>query len=118
MSMVTRIQTIAISLTPKEERRIHHHLEQMERRLTRYPEPITTLMITAREADHRVTAELRVQLGHLGGHLLSHEEGDTADSAVRRAVEDIQRQIERLHATHSGEATYGVPSRREPPTAN
>ena len=102
MTMVRRIQTHAISLAEVENRRIQHHLDRLERRLQRYPEPIATLVVTAQQSGRRITADLRVQLGHLGEHLISHEHSDTADSAVRLATEDIERQVERLQATHAG----------------
>jgi hypothetical protein len=39
---------------------------------------------------------------------------ETADRAVHLAVRDVERQLERRHATQRGEPTYGVPSRRLP----
>ena len=115
MAMVIRLQTHALTLTEQEEQRIRRQLAHLEQRLGRYPSPITTLVISAHEAERRITADLRVQLGHLGEHLVAHEDGETAANAARLAVEEVERQIERLHATLAGEATYGVPSRREPP---
>jgi hypothetical protein len=58
--------------------------------------------------------DLRVQLGPLGAHLVSHQRAGTTAHAVRLAVEDVERQLERRHADQRGEASFGVPSRREP----
>ena len=62
----------------------------------------------------RVTADLRVQLGPLAAHLISHQAAESADLAARLAVEDVERQLERRLAKQRGQPTYSVPSRRLP----
>jgi hypothetical protein len=61
-----------------------------------------------------VAVDLRLELGPLGSHLISHQAAETADRAVRLAVEDVERQLERQLAVQRGEPSFGVPSRREP----
>lgn len=55
-----------------------------------------------------------MKLSPLGSHLISHQGAETVDRAVRIAVEDVERQLEREHAMQRGEPSFGVPSRRLP----
>jgi hypothetical protein len=73
-------------------------------------------MLTRHRDQRQVEVDLRVQLGTLGSHLISHQGAETVDRAVRLAVEDVERQLERQHAVQRGEPSFGVPSRRLPST--
>ena len=103
-----------LTLTPDEQRRIEHQLEALERRLVHHPEPTVKLEIELHPDQRQLGADLRLQLGPLGPHLISHQSAETADRAVRLAVEDLERQLERRLARQRGEPTFGVPSRRLP----
>jgi ribosome-associated translation inhibitor RaiA len=103
-----------VSLSAADERRLQHQLDGLERRLVHHPEPTAVLVLTGHGRQRRVEAELRVQLGPLGGHLISHQQAETVDRAVHLAIADVERQLERQHAAQSGEPSFGVPSRRQP----
>jgi ribosome-associated translation inhibitor RaiA len=110
----TTVRTTGLTLTKIDERRVQHHLDGLERRLVHHPEPTAVLVLTGFTNQRRVEADLRVQLGPLGGHLISHQQAETVDRAVRLAMADVERQLERQHAAQSGEPSFGVPSRRLP----
>ena len=97
-----------------EETHIRRQLEKLGKRLTHFPEPSADVVLKQQHGQQRVDVALRVELGPLGNHLISHQWGKTADHAVRLAVADVERQLERRLAKQRGEHTYGVPSRREP----
>lgn len=78
------------------------------------PEPKAVLVLTKHSAQRRVEADLRVQVGPLGSHLVSHQAAQTPDQAVHLAVTDIERQLDRQLATMRGDPSFGVPSRRLP----
>jgi ribosome-associated translation inhibitor RaiA len=106
------LQTGHAALTDAEERRLERRFQALDRRLAHFPNPVARLKLTDHREQRRVQADLRVQLGPLGGHLISHQSGDTVDHAVRLAIEDVERQLERRLAMQRGEPSYGVPSRR------
>jgi ribosome-associated translation inhibitor RaiA len=112
MPLSTRVETHGFNLTPVDERRIEHGLHALERRLSKRPDPSAILVLTHFPARRVVEADLRVQLGPLGAHLIARETAETADHATRRAIEEVERQLERRVAIQRGEPTYGVPSRR------
>jgi ribosome-associated translation inhibitor RaiA len=114
MTLETKLQLEGVALTEAEERRIIKRLQALERRLINRPEPLATLILRQHGAQRQVEANLRVRLGPLGPHLMSHQAAETADRAVRLAVEQVERQLERRQATQRGEPAYGVPSRRLP----
>lgn len=114
MALETSLELRDLALDEGEEQRIYRHLRSLERRLTKRPAPRAVLLLKGHAAQRRVEADLRLQVGPLGSHLISHQWGETAGQAVRLAVEDVQRQLERLVATQRGEPTFGVPSRRLP----
>lgn len=116
MALNTTLTLKNLVLDKTEERRIRRHLEQLERRLVHHPDPEATLVLESFPARRQVEVDLRVQLGPLGSHLISHQVAETPDHAVRLAVEDVERQLERRLAQQRGEPTYGVPSRRLPET--
>ena len=112
MPLTTRIETHDLTLSPTDERRIEHRLEVLARRLAKRPAPTAVLTLTYLEDRRVVEADLRVQLGPLGAHLVAHEAAATPDHAARLAVEQVERQLERQVAAQRGEPAYGVPSRR------
>jgi ribosome-associated translation inhibitor RaiA len=108
------LKTHNFELPQAEERRIYGQLRALERRLMQHPDPRAVLQLTPHEAQREVEADLRVQLSPLGSHLVSHQSAETASHAVRLAVADIERQLERHHAKQRGEPSFGVVSRRAP----
>jgi ribosome-associated translation inhibitor RaiA len=114
MTLQRTIETRRCALNAAEQGRIDRQLGILERRLVNYAEPVATLILEEHEAQRRVTADLRLELGHRAATLISHQSAETADVAVRLAVDDIARQLERRLAKQRGQPTYGVPSRREP----
>jgi ribosome-associated translation inhibitor RaiA len=108
------LETHDCPLGPDEERHIRHHLERLGQRLTHFPEPLASVHLKRHELQRQVEVDLRVELGPLGAHLISHQSAETAVHAVRLAVEDVERQLERRLAKQRGEHSYGVPSRRLP----
>ena len=71
-------------------------------------------MVTPHGLQRQCEVDLRLQLGPLGPHLVSHQTAETVEAAVRQAVSDIERQLERRLARQRGEPAYGVPSRSLP----
>lgn len=114
MTLDTTLRTHGITLTDAERRRIDHHLAVLDRRLQHRPSPTAILVLEEHRGRRQIEADLRVQLGPLGDHVVSHQSAETADRAVRLAVEDVERQLERKTAGQRGESTFGVPSRRLP----
>lgn len=114
MALTITMNTADVALSDAERRHITQQLRALERRLVHHPDPSAALVFTSHLARRQVAVALRVQLGPLGSHLVSHQAAETADHAVRVAVEDIERQLERHHAMQRGEPAFGVPSRREP----
>lgn len=101
-------------LSPDQEARITRQLEDLGHRLDRFPEPMADLRLELHREQRRVTADLRLQLGPSGQHLVSHQAAETADQAALLATTDIERQLERELSAMRREHTYGVPSRRLP----
>lgn len=114
MAMEIVLKTGELELTSTEEERVRHQLASLERRLIHHPAPQAMLHIVAHRAQRQMEVDLRVQLEPHGIALISHQTAETADRAVRLAVEDVERQLERRHAEQRGEPAYGVVSRREP----
>jgi ribosome-associated translation inhibitor RaiA len=114
MTLETTLRTHGMTLTDAERQRIDHHLAALDRRLTHRPSPTAVLVLEEHRNRRQIEANLRVQVGPLGDHLVSHQTAETVDRAVRLAVEDVERQIERKVAGQRGEPTFGVPSRRLP----
>jgi ribosome-associated translation inhibitor RaiA len=112
MALTITLEDHDCPLGPDDERRIRHHLKRLGRRLTHFPEPIATVVLKRHLQQRQVEVSLRVELGPLGEHLVSHQTAETAPHAVRLAVEDLERQLERRLAKQRGEHTFGVPSRR------
>ena len=114
MTLGITLETHDCPLSADEERHIRHHLERLGERLSHFPEPMATVVLKRHELQRQVEVALRVELGPLGEHLISHQAGETPIHAVRLAVEDVERQLERRLSQKRGEHTYGVPSRRLP----
>jgi ribosome-associated translation inhibitor RaiA len=106
------VKTVGVSLTGAQSRRIEHQLDALERRLVNHPDPKAFVVVSHHGTQPEIGLDLRVQVGPLGQHLISHQRAETVDRAIRLAVTDVERQLERRHAQQSGEPTYGVPSRR------
>ncbi len=113
MALEKKVETRNMVLTAVDQRRIEHQLQLLEQRLTHYPEPMVTVMLTPHPAQRQTQVDLRVQLGPEGAHLISHQAAETVDRAVALAIDDVLRQQERHHSALLHEASYGVPSRRE-----
>jgi ribosome-associated translation inhibitor RaiA len=114
MSLTTQCKTHDLVLTGRQRQRVEHHLERLAKRLAQRPAPHAKLLITRHAAPRTIQVDLQVELGRLGSSLISHQSGDTVEQAVRRAVADAERQLERLQAAQRAEHTFGVPSRRLP----
>jgi len=114
MMLETKLDTNGMRLDAVVERRIRHHLEALGRRLAKRAAPVAVLVLRERMGARAVEAHLRLQLEPLGVHLVAHQAAETPDRAVRLAVEDVQRQLERHTSGQRAEHTFGVPSRRLP----
>ena len=114
MALKQTVATRRCPLSATEQGRIDRQFEKLARRLVHHSEPVATLVLEGYEAQRRVTADLRLEFGHRASTLVSHQSAETADLAVRLAVEDVERQLERRLAKQRGESAFGVPSRREP----
>jgi hypothetical protein len=112
LALVITLETHDCPLSPDEEGHIRHQLEVLGKRLDHFPEPLATVVLKRHELQREVEVALRVEPGPLGRHLISHQAAETAPHAVRLAVEDVERELERLLSNERGEQTYGVPSRR------
>src|SRR4051794_37889567 len=67
--------------TAIDEQRIRHQLAGLEKRLEHHPEPSITLVLHRFPEQRRVEADLRLQLGPLGAHLISRKSAETTDRA-------------------------------------
>lgn len=114
MALTVQMHSGKVHLDAEQERRVGNYLKTIEARVERFAEPVAILTLRAHDAQRRVTADLRVKLGTSAGDLVSHQAAESPDHAVRLATEDIERQLERVLSIRRGEATFGVPSRREP----
>jgi len=112
MPLETIFKNGDVALTAAEQARIQRHLRALERRLSHHSEPTAVIALKPHPWQQVIQADLTVQLGHLGQHLVSHQAAKAADVAVRLAVVDVERQLERQLAKQAGDHTYGVPSRR------
>ena len=114
MPMEVQLHKRGITLTRLEEERIQRHTKSLEKRIEKFPDPRLELAIEDQAPPRGVRVDLRLALGPLGGHLISHQEGQAADVAVKAAINDVKRQLERRLSNQRGESSYGVPSRRFP----
>jgi ribosome-associated translation inhibitor RaiA len=95
MAAIITLRASQLALSEPQEQRIRRHLQSLDRRLQHFPEPKAELVLSNAPPSRRVSADLRVQLGPLGKHLVSHQQSETPDHAARLAVEDVERQLER-----------------------
>jgi ribosome-associated translation inhibitor RaiA len=112
--MPIELKTPKTTLSSDSERRISRHLERLERRLVNFNSAEVAVTVKDRATERRYTADVHLRPGVDSTDLISHQQGDSPEQAVRQAVEDIERQLERYIATLRGEAAFGTPSRREP----
>ncbi len=112
--MNASIETHGFTLDDVQNRHVRHQLNRLDRRLADRPEPAASLMLIGSAPRRQVDADLRLRLSLRGPTLVSHQTADTAEHAVRLAVEDVDRQLERKVESQRGSASYGVPSRRLP----
>jgi ribosome-associated translation inhibitor RaiA len=101
-----------VDLSTADEARLRQRIAALERRLVHHPDPVAEIGLTQTEGPRRVEVDFRLRLGPMGAHLISHQTGPTLLRAVRLAVDDVERQLEREHSKQRGEPTFGVPSRR------
>ncbi len=101
-------------LGSEEEKQMRRHLERLEKRLQRFAEPKAIVTIKEFPSQRRITVDVRLEPAPHEREFVSHQAGEDAGQAVRLAVEDLERQLERWFAKLRGEPAYGVPSRREP----
>jgi ribosome-associated translation inhibitor RaiA len=113
MALQTQIHRGNLTLTAVEEERMQRQWRKLERHLTHYPAALAEVTLRAQTEQRLVHVDLRVRLGPLGAHLISHQQARTVGQALNLAVDDVTRQLERRRAQQSGEASFGVPSRRE-----
>jgi len=112
MALRMIVERGSVNLDEHEERRIERHLQALSERLAPRSDPQGVLVLSWHPAQRRVQADLRLRLGPLGPHLVCHRVADTADQAVRLAVEGVERQLERQNSRQRGEPRSGVPGRR------
>jgi hypothetical protein len=98
MAISLRTKIRGLTLNDLEARRIERHHQRLEPYLGTWPDPVVTLQLTPRPDPPVVTARIRARAGHLGGHLVSSESGETADQAVHDALAQLLRQLERKSA--------------------
>lgn len=99
MGLTTILSTGTVPLTEIDRRRITRQMRKLEQRLVHHPSPIVSLALSRHPQRRQVDVSLRVQVGPLGLHLVSHQHSRIATHAVRLAIEDVERQLERLHAS-------------------
>src|SRR5680860_1279724 len=97
--MEVQLHKRGITLTRLEEERIQRHTKSLEKRIEKFPDPRLELAIEDQAPHRGVRVDLRLALGPLGGHLISHQEGQGADVAVKAAINDVKRQLERVFRT-------------------
>jgi hypothetical protein len=94
------IRTSGLSLSGSDQSRIHHQLDVLERRLAHHPDPKAWLTLTRHRDQRQIEVDMRVELGPLASHLVSHQAAETVDHAVRLAVGGC-RKTARTAACHS-----------------
>jgi ribosome-associated translation inhibitor RaiA len=114
LALEIEIHARGYEVSDLEEKRIQRQLDSLGKRLAKFPGPRLELALDSQPQRRRMRVDLRVALGPHAGHLVSHQEAETADLAVKLAADDIKRQLERRLSGMRGESSYGVPSRRLP----
>jgi hypothetical protein len=114
MSLDIQLHASGVDLGTDRADKIIRKVHTLDARLEHFPSPLATVRLRDHQDQRRVEVDLRVELGPHGPSLISHQGAETPDHAVRLAVEDIERQLERRLDSLRGDAAFGVPSRREP----
>lgn len=114
MTMNIELHHRNCSLSQAQEARIMHQLDALGGKMNQFPEPTANLRLEQHDMQRRVTADLRLQMGPGGQHLISHQAAETADRAALLAIQDVERQLERELSHMRRQHTFGVPSRRMP----
>ena len=114
MTLDIQLHVGTITLGADHEDKIMRKVRTLDQRLSTFPNPLATIRLREQQDQRHVDVDLRVELVPHGPHLISHQSAATPDHAVRLAVEDIERQLERRIDQLRGDAAFGVPSRREP----
>ena len=113
MALTIDLHTRGRHIKPEQERNIRRDLARLEPRLVNLPAPVMIAKLSELKVAGQYEANLRLDLGARMGELFAEHQGDPV-SAMRAAVEEIARQLERRLANQRGEPAYGVPSRRLP----
>jgi len=114
MPLDIQLHTGGIDLGADREDKIMRKVHTLDVRLASFPNPLAIVRLRQHPDQRRVDVDLRVELVPHGASLISHQGAETPDHAIRLAVEDIERQLERRIDQLRGDAAFGVPSRREP----
>jgi hypothetical protein len=114
MPLEVQLHSGDCQLGAEQEQRIRLQLRALEGRLVHFSEPVARLVLRQQGEQRRIYVDLRIELGPKGGELISHQSAETPEHAVRLAIEDAERELERRLSSQRGEATFGVPSRRRP----
>lgn len=112
--MNASIEIKGFDLDDTQSRHIQHQLDRLDRLLIHRPDPAANLMLKGSARRRQIDVDLRLRLSPKGPTLVSHQTADTAEHAVRLAVEDVDRQLERRVEGQRESASFGVPSRRLP----
>lgn len=113
MALTIDLHTQGRQIKPDQERKIRRDLARLEPRLVHVPAPVVIAKLSELKVAGHYDANVRLDLGASLGELFAEHQGDPV-GAMRAAVEDLERQLERRLANRRGEASYGVPSRRLP----
>jgi ribosome-associated translation inhibitor RaiA len=113
MAVELKVHRRHLTLSAREEQRLQRRVRKLERHPAHSPAALAKVTLTAQATQRLIHVDLRVRLGPLGTHLVSHQQPETVDQALERAMDDVARQLERQRAQQRGEASSGVPSRRE-----
>lgn len=103
-----------VTIDPETKARFERLFANLDKRLVHISEPQATARIREVGNPREFSIDLRVELGSHAGELISHKSAPSADHAMRLAIGDIERQLERRLSVQRGEASFGVPSRRLP----
>jgi hypothetical protein len=114
MTTSIQIETHRFILDDHEARRINRRLARLGARLADHPIARALLVLRQRRDRRGFTADLRVQLGPLGPHLLGHRDAPLAVTAAVRAVGAVERQLGRPPAERPGDRSHGGLGRCSP----
>ena len=115
MSLTTKLSRQNATLTAADEGYINRQFAALGRRVQKFPEPLVELTVAEHGGPRQFEVDLRLQLEPHGRHLISHQTAEVLTQAVKLAIQDVKRQLQRQFAKQSGEPSFGVPSRRPAP---